>query len=252
MKVFYCENSFYGILTCIYDAWDSGYGHANVKLIIGEPVEYELFCKYIKVYINEEKAEKVIRSIKSKLSNDIYKIVFKTSLSKLENRADIMYRFLIDAFKYGNKITHMLTLNTRMETFEICRAIDLEAHLHLGFIRFNKNKTGILISKITPKNDVLSIVALHFADRLSSENWIIYDYNRKVAVVHKVAEKWFKVKLEDETVVQLEEVFLAPNITDGLWKIFFENINIKERYNPVCQRGHLPIRYRQNMTEFIK
>ena len=35
-----------------------------------------------------------------------------------------------------------------------------------------------------------------------------------------------------------------------LWKSFCKTIAIKERENPVCQRGHLPLWYRPNMTEF--
>lgn len=31
-KIFVCENSIDGIFTAIYQAWSSGYGHANVKI----------------------------------------------------------------------------------------------------------------------------------------------------------------------------------------------------------------------------
>jgi probable DNA metabolism protein len=36
-----------------------------------------------------------------------------------------------------------------------------------------------------------------------------------------------------------------------LWKIFFENIAIKERINPKLQRNNLPLRFRKDMTEFL-
>ena len=34
MTVFLCEDSVCGILTGVYDAWDSRLGHANVKLAL--------------------------------------------------------------------------------------------------------------------------------------------------------------------------------------------------------------------------
>ena len=37
---------------------------------------------------------------------------------------------------------------------------------------------------------------------------------------------------------------------ETLFKSFCETIAIKERENPVCQRGHLPLWYRPNMVEF--
>ena len=35
-----------------------------------------------------------------------------------------------------------------------------------------------------------------------------------------------------------------------LWKVFFETIAIEERMNPVCQRTHLPLHFREDMIEF--
>ena len=35
-----------------------------------------------------------------------------------------------------------------------------------------------------------------------------------------------------------------------LWKTFFTAIAIEERKNPYCQRNHLPLRFRDLMTEF--
>ncbi|MDI9509308.1 MAG: hypothetical protein QM217_05765 [Bacillota bacterium] len=66
-KIFVCENSIDGIFTAIYQAWSSGYGHANVK--IEEECEkntysnIQLFSDYIHVKTNIEQALMVSRSI---------------------------------------------------------------------------------------------------------------------------------------------------------------------------------------------
>mgnify|MGYP001417517865 FL=1 len=76
VKIFLCENSIDGIFTAIYQAWNSGYGHANVKIEEqSESNNYsnmELFSDYINVNTDLDKAMKVSRSIKQKLSKEIY------------------------------------------------------------------------------------------------------------------------------------------------------------------------------------
>ena len=49
MYIFTCEHKWEAMLTCIYDAWASKKGHANIKLML-EPVEqYSLFDTYTHV-----------------------------------------------------------------------------------------------------------------------------------------------------------------------------------------------------------
>ena len=76
MYIFQCEDSLDGIFTAIYDAWDSGYGLMNVRIEVlngrDDCYNMELFSEYIPVETNEEKAEKVARSIRYKISEEAY------------------------------------------------------------------------------------------------------------------------------------------------------------------------------------
>lgn len=45
MTVFLCEDSVCGILTGVYDAWDSRLGHANVKLALKKGYQPEFFYR---------------------------------------------------------------------------------------------------------------------------------------------------------------------------------------------------------------
>ena len=68
--------------------------HENVRLAVkGEYEELELFAEYRDVQICPEKAEKVIRSVCAKLSQEIYRKVYTASLSQDRERADKIYRF---------------------------------------------------------------------------------------------------------------------------------------------------------------
>lgn len=49
MTVFLCEDSVCGILTGVYDAWDSRLGHANVKLALKKGYQPEFFTDCLEV-----------------------------------------------------------------------------------------------------------------------------------------------------------------------------------------------------------
>ena len=68
MVVFLCGEQFDHILCAVYEAWDSGLGHKNVKLRFNTCGNLEMFCQYQEVPLDEEKAKKVLRSVRSKIS----------------------------------------------------------------------------------------------------------------------------------------------------------------------------------------
>ena len=65
--IFICDDSLEGIFSGVYTAWEARVGHENVELRTWEPENLELFCEYIHVDTEMEKAEKVLRTMKSRL-----------------------------------------------------------------------------------------------------------------------------------------------------------------------------------------
>ena len=59
IKIFQCEDTLTGILSGVYEAWDSHLGHENVRLDVYNNETLELFCEYEQVEPDPEKAEKV-------------------------------------------------------------------------------------------------------------------------------------------------------------------------------------------------
>ena len=248
--IFLCRDDFNGILCGVYDAFMSRLGHANVKLQLQNTVNLEMFAEYRDVEESEEKLKKVIKAIRGKLSSEAYRWVYQASLSWEEGKADIIYRFLIYAFAWGPKVMENLKIPAVYEIFRLNRAVLGETHLLTEFVRFSEMKGKILFSKIGPKNDVTVLLAPHFADRFSGEQWIIYDEHRRKAAVHAPDKGWLILSADKE---EWEEKLTEE--TDGhlyqqLWKTFCTSVAITARTNYVCQRGHLPLRYRSYMTEF--
>ena len=229
MTIYLCEPDFDGILSAVYEAWMSGKGHENVKLELdGAFRELELFTQYVTVRTSPENARKVIRAVCGKIGRSVY-----------------------EEFRYGAGVLDMLQLPEVREIFQMCRNVRHENHLLTGFVRFSQTSKGILVSRIGPKNDVLPILAPHFADRLPMESWIIYDENHRKAVVHPSRGSWAIVHADGEGYLSAQlDQDTDQEEYEALWKAFHETVAIRERANPVCQRTHLALRYRPYMTEF--
>ncbi|WP_394527004.1 TIGR03915 family putative DNA repair protein [Lacrimispora sp. JR3] len=249
--VYLCENSVEGILSGVYTAWTSKKGHNNVKLQVAEEEgTMELFCQYEEVPVSLENAQKVVQAIKKKISGEAYTAVYKAALSIDSDRADKIYRYLVYGFHIGSPVVSMLQLPAVYDIFQICRFIDNETHLLTGFVRFSEMEGGLLVGRIGPKNDVLVLLAPHFADRMSNENWVLYDEKRKKAVLHPANHRWFLADLSSsEWETKLKKGF-AEDEYEALFKCFRKSITIKERKNPICQQNHMPLRYRPYMPEF--
>ena len=119
----------------------------------------------------------------------------------------------------------------------------------LGFLRFSELENGILFSRIHPKNNILSVLAEHFTDRLPTENFIIYDETRKTAALHKSGSGYIlaEVPHADEDFMnrfsQQEQAFRQ------LWLEFVHAIAIEARYNPKLQSQNIPKRFWKDVTE---
>lgn len=259
MTIYLCNPEFESILCGIYEAWMGLKGHGNVRLEIkGDYREPELFGEYVEVETSHEKAGRVTRSVCGKLSRELYRKIYVAALSRDQERADKIYRFLIQAFRHGPGILDQLQIPESYELFQMCRNVYNENHQLVEFLRFSQAPGDILVSRIGPKNDIMTLLAPHFADRLPEENWVIYDENREKAAVHPRGRDWIIVNhpLEatgDRGVWQLcLEQDTDEQEYEELWISFFNTIAIKERKNPVCQQNHLPMRFRPYMTEFRK
>lgn len=250
MVIFQCRDSFDSILCGVYDAWMSRLGHKQVRLELEDRGNLQMFSEYRSVEETEEKRDKVIQAILKKIGRDSYEAVFHVSLSRDEDKADKIYRYLIYGFHYGPGVVDMLQIPEVYEVFRLSRYIGHEAHQLTGFIRFSQMEEGVLLGRIGPVNDVLVLVAPHFADRLSGENWILYDEKREKAVVHPADRPWALMEMDTPDWKEFLTKGSDEAVYENLWKAFHQGIAIKERRNLKGQRGHLALRYRPYMTEF--
>ena len=231
MVIFTCRDRFDDMITCIYEAWASHLGHNNIKLRT-EPIgTMELFSEYRHVEADREKTESVIRTIQQKISFRAYQMVYHAAMAAdEEEKLDSIYRFLILGFHYGRQILDSLQNPIVMKIFELERKANNEAHIFRECIRFTEMNHHILVGIISPRCDVITLLAPHFVDRLPSEDWMIIDDNRRTAVVHPADQPYYLTSLSEEEMSEFlarESVAKDTDSMTTLWKTFFQTIGIK-------------------------
>lgn len=250
-RIYVTDGSVDGIFTAIYRAWESKYGHKNIKLIEQDKNEtLEFFSEYIEIEPEPEISYKVAKTIKERLSDEGYELVIKACLSKEKGRSDAVYRFLLLGFSVGASVLEQFAHPYVYPLYRMNKNVTNEVLHYMGFLRFEELKNGVLCAKIRPLNNILTLLSAHFADRFPSEDWIIIDEQNKIAALHKKNEDYFIVDcsfFSNEIFFQFsdEEMYLQD-----LWKHFINSIEIEERKNEKLRQQMLPKRFREFMKEF--
>ena len=252
MRIFVCKDRYENIMTCIYDAWEWSLknGHENMKIMKEPIIQPSLFDEYVYIDEDKEKSLKVTNSIISKISKEAYACVYYATLLK-EDVLDDIYRFLRIGFKVGNNVTKMLTETSVIRMMEIRRQVYREMSFFREFIRFNSIGGNVYVAHIEPKNNIAYMTAEHFADRMPSENWIIVDDTRRLAVIHPKDEEIYISYLNEKEMQALKTTEQYNDKYTSLWQTFFDSIAIKQRENYRCQRNHFPIWMRKHVVEFM-
>ena len=251
VHVFSCESSYSSILSAFYDAWKF-YRDAEVYFEVGSSGNLRLFSSYHTFVEADSKVRSIESMIRKNLGEQTLYAFSMALLSNEPSRADHVFRVLQLSRNIPNKhlvMEHLGNDHVR-QVFELKRQVGNEAHKLQGFIRFRELTNGVLFSEITPKNQVLTIFADFFQNRFPLENWMIYDHTNKLALAHPKGCHYFLMSPTDQEIEQLCDMSNSTDPYEGLWKIFFESVSIKERENKDLQRNLMPLRYRKHMIEF--
>lgn len=258
MYTYICENSIDGILTGVYDAVAARRHQCEIHLSAHEPENLSLFTQYIPVQTDSEKASKVARTLKSRFGQDFYETIYQAAMAgdipgkSTMDKADAIYGTICRALASGNGTKTLLSLGEPCvyRVFELCRATGKEAMHLLGFVRFRELENGILFSSIHPKHHVLPILGEHFSDRLPEENFMIYDENRKLAILHPAHQSFFLTDAGSLDTARTNNLSSEEASFQSLWVTFFHSIAIDARKNPKLQSQMIPKRFQRDTVEF--
>ena len=205
-------------------------GYIHVKIIPGTPQELITQLGYL--------VDRVSVNMELPTGDSLKKLCPHKSVSSI-----------LKPMRSIQKQIHNDRLN-RLSSYRLLGTSHKELHYFREFLRFSQSEQGILFSQISPKSNILPLIAPYFTDRLPSENYLIFADTYQLAVIHPKNTGWYLAPMNLEEFHQVLVKGPEEASWEACFKAFHKTIAIKERTNPVCQRTHLPLWYRKHMTEF--
>lgn len=249
-----CEDSLEGVFTGIYDAYLMKIPHERIHICTGEEENYRLFAVYERHEPDESKTVKVARTIMRDFGSEAYLSICRALASPENDKGEAVYKTVVTGLRMKNKREVMGNLADPYvhRVFELARFTANEAHFHVEFLRFRELENGILYAEIGPKNNIITFIMPHFADRLPLENFVVYDEIRNIYALHPSGGEWYLVYGEEGREMAAPCFSEEERKYSELFTHFFHTIAIKERKNNRLQMNMLPLRYRRYMTEFLQ
>lgn len=236
------DGTFEGILTCIYHHY---YTEKASGIFHRDSYQSTLLGGYMEVETDQMKAVTVYEAIERKISSYDLRRIYKAYLSNDPDKETKILRYIVLGFREGAKISMLNGNQTVFDIQSIEKKIEVEKERMLQFVRFSVMENNVLYARIEPDNDVVELIAGHFCDRFKNEPFIIHDVKRSKALI-AYRKKWYISQFDDEDIPELSA---DEHDYRRLWKNYFENIAIRERTNPRCQKNFMPVRYWKHLTE---
>ena len=238
------DGSFDGFLCVVYEV----YHKKIIPLNIQTQAEITLTENPHVVSTGLARAERVFSAIKEKISYEAASKIYYAFLSYEQGRFMALIHYIKLGFSTGHLVDSHLHLEYVRLVNKMANHAGKEAHLLYGFCRFEQTKQGVLYCKITPRNDVLPLVADYFSQRLLNETWMIHDITRNQAALYDGRDFIITHVPRDISVDYAD----CEEEVQKQWLTFFNSITIEARANKKLQRQLLPLYFRKNMTEFVK
>lgn len=181
------DGSFEGLMTCIFDCYYNKISPIDITPY--DKISQFVLCENIYIDTDMEKYERVYSAIGTGISydaQDLVRLAFlcHTPNSECTSSEIIILNFLKVGFKLKSKIMNNYSCDEFVAINKRVSHISRESHLIKGFVRFALVE-NLLFATISPKNNVLPLIATHFVDRYKNEMFIIYDDVHSLALIYK-------------------------------------------------------------------
>lgn len=248
----YCyryDGTFAGFLCCVRDIYQYK-EPANLFLSLEDPRP----SLYPERWVETDRAlaQRVQSRLIQRLGRKGMLFVTQGFLTTLDHKERRLCALIDLGLRDGPGLERRLDNDQVLQVGKAVRHLQRECELLTGFVRF-ADCGGVLAAAISPKNQVLPILRVHFCDRLAEERFLIVDKTHSQLLLHQPGPedrgrgRWAIVEAGDFTIP-------SPGAEEGawqdLWRRFYDTLAIPDRYNPKCRQSHMPKRYWGNMTEF--
>lgn len=232
-----------GTADCFYTAVFDAYKDKDCVITSETDVQIGLGCEMKEVRAVPEKAGRVRRRLASydgRALNDVGLIL--RSCDPLKEQTAFVYIRL--TITHGGAVRGMQANPRVLQATDTIRKVTNELHKLKGFLRFMENGDGVLYAPCSPDNDVIDLLAKHFAERLGARSFVIHDVKRKTAALCD-GKQIVMTRVGDAQIYLSEsEIYFTE-----LWKQYYKSVNIAARPHEKQMKGYMPVRYWKFLPE---
>lgn len=251
MNIVTYDGSFEGLLSAVFEIYEYKIQEAFICKNDGAPGS--LFGTIHQTTTNEQKANRVLKKLKDKLTNNAIMQFYKTFLSEIKDIENVLLHYIQYALQSKLSIENDFGNPDVLVLQQTSRKVDREKHRMKAFVRFQCTKDQLYYAIIQPDYNVLPLILNHFKDRYADQRWLIYDGLRKFGLYYDL-EKVEEVSMQFETDLNSKEQLKAiydekEELYQSLWQNYFQSVNIKARKNMKLHIQHMPRRYWKGLVE---
>ncbi|HBF87938.1 MAG TPA: DNA metabolism protein [Bacteroidales bacterium] len=253
MNIFIYDKTFEGLLTLVFDAYES---KLSPDIIVGdsEPFQESFFDIKHVVTSSTSKSNRVLNLLEKKLSKKAQLMIFRTFLSNQSNIEKLIFDYLKLCIDSRFCIEHNYRESCVIDLKKVDQRVSLEAMKMISFVRFQKTSDEMFYATIDPDNNVLPLMVKHFKNRYANQKWIIYDSKRKYGIyydLYSTQEIFIENFDANKLNGKLNNNLLSEDDVEyqNLWKKYYKSINIEERKNSKQQLRLMPRRYWKYLIE---
>lgn len=239
--IYLYDNTFEGLLSIVFECFHSKTIPFDIAT---NHYEISIFHDYLPISTNYDYAQKVYEAILKNISASTLYIIHRAFLSNSPKKESAILKYILLGFKLGPKVEHLLTEPSISYVQALSKKVQGEAHRFFGLVRFVQISQNLFYSSIHPTHNILEILGNHFINRLPTQNFIIHDKNRNLALLYNT---------KTYTILETKHLNIKPSEEEKnyqkLWKTFYQTISIQERINPRLQMQYMPKKYWQDLIE---
>lgn len=251
MTTFLYDGSLEGFLTAVFEAYERR--EPSYRILKATNFTGDLFGSCITVDTEKERAARVWKGLKKRLTQTGIEYLACASLSELPEADALMLGFIQHVFEVQRNVERDFSNDTVMRIAQVARMVHRERHRMKAFIRFQLTSDGIYYAGIEPDFNVIPLIIKHFRNRYADQRWLIYDIKRKYGVYYDLqSTETVTLDFADghkhgrDISVSLDE---KERFYQRLWQDYFRSVNIAMRKNTRLHLRHVPTRYWKFLTE---
>ncbi len=246
MITYLYDGTFEGFLTTVFDM----YSRKRFPDAIFSTAAYTPFLmeeKY-EVATDISHAKRVVSGIEAKGSATIMEKIYNVYLSEHPSMELLLVNYIRLILERGAQIEYDYRQPEVLRVKELNKQIHREVHRMHAFVRFQKTTDNLYYATVVPDFNVLPLIGEHFEKRYSDQHWMIFDSKRNYGLYYD-QETLMMVESDSEALRLNPDFMKEEKDYEGLWKNYFQSVNITERKNVKLHLRHMPKRYWKYLTE---